>query len=304
MPNKIQIKRTSITGRTPNTTSSGNSSFIDTGELALNITDGKLFSSDGTNYIEVGANLQSINVASGFTANSTLVNATALNVVNRTNTATLYVTTSANVGTALTVNSTAINAAVNTSIRAIIANGSIGTSGQVLTSNATGIYWSTVSSSSTNPGGSDTQVQFNDGGSTFGATAGFTFNKNTNNVTISNTVTIGTTATVNGSLANLQALNVVNQTNTSTLHVTTSANVGSALVVNSTSANATVVFNSSSTTTSGNNVSGAILVSGGIGVGDSVYVKNRIGFANASNIGVVYQVFNPTANSLDTVFGQ
>jgi hypothetical protein len=100
MPNKIQIKRTSVTGRTPNTTSSGNSSFIDTGELALNITDGKLFSSDGTNYIEVGANLNSLSVGGAkLTANSTLVNAVALNVVNQTNTATLYVTTSANVGT-------------------------------------------------------------------------------------------------------------------------------------------------------------------------------------------------------------
>lgn len=100
MPNKIQIKRTSVTGRTPNTTSSGNSSFIDTGELALNITDGKLFSSDGTNYIEVGANLNSLSVGGAkLTANATLVNAVALNVVNQTNTGTLFVATSANVGT-------------------------------------------------------------------------------------------------------------------------------------------------------------------------------------------------------------
>ena len=37
------------------------------------------------------------------TVNSSLVNASAINVVNQTNTATLYVTASANVGTALTV---------------------------------------------------------------------------------------------------------------------------------------------------------------------------------------------------------
>lgn len=108
MPNKIQIKRTSITGRTPNTTSSGNSSFIDTGELALNITDGKLFSSNGLTYFEVGGNLQSLSVTSGLTANATLVNAVALNVVNQTNTSTLFVTTSANVGTIFTVNSSAL----------------------------------------------------------------------------------------------------------------------------------------------------------------------------------------------------
>jgi len=109
MPNKIQIKRTSVTGRTPNTTSSGNSSFIDTGELALNITDGKLFSSDGTNYIEVGANLNSLSVGGAkLTANATLVNAVALNVVNQTNTGTLFVTTSANIGGASVINSTAL----------------------------------------------------------------------------------------------------------------------------------------------------------------------------------------------------
>ena len=106
MPNKIQIKRTTVTGRTPNTTNSGNSQFIDTGELALNLTDGKMFSSNGIAYFEVGANLNSIAVGGTFTANSTLVNAAALNVVNRTNTATLYVTTSANVGTAAVINST------------------------------------------------------------------------------------------------------------------------------------------------------------------------------------------------------
>ena len=57
MANKIQVKRTTITGRTPNTTNSGNTHFIDTGELALNLTDGKMFSSNGTVYFEVGANL-------------------------------------------------------------------------------------------------------------------------------------------------------------------------------------------------------------------------------------------------------
>lgn len=108
MANKIQIKRTSISGRTPNTSDPANTRYIDAGELSLNLTDGKLFSSNGSVYFEVGANLQSINVGSAFTANSTRV-----------------------------------NSAVNTSITAIIANGSIGSSGQVLTSNATGIYWST-----------------------------------------------------------------------------------------------------------------------------------------------------------------
>ena len=83
---RIQLKRTSTTGRTPNTTSSGNSQYINTGELALNLTDRKLFSSDGTNpAFEIGSNLNSLSVAttinaashtvgSGFVANTTRLN--------------------------------------------------------------------------------------------------------------------------------------------------------------------------------------------------------------------------------------
>jgi len=52
----------------------------------------------------------SANVGTAFTANASLVNAIALNVVNQTNTATLYVTTSANIGTAFTANASLVNA--------------------------------------------------------------------------------------------------------------------------------------------------------------------------------------------------
>jgi hypothetical protein len=54
MANKLQIKRTTVGGRAPNTTSSSNTTFIDVGELAINLTDKKLFSSDGTGIIEFG----------------------------------------------------------------------------------------------------------------------------------------------------------------------------------------------------------------------------------------------------------
>lgn len=91
MANKLQIKRTAVSGRTPNTTNSGNTHFIDTGELALNLADGKLFSSNGSAYFEVGANISSLSVTS------------------------------------------------------IVANGTTGSSDQVLTSNGTGVYWSTIS---------------------------------------------------------------------------------------------------------------------------------------------------------------
>jgi hypothetical protein len=91
-----------VSGRTPNTTGSyaTNSQYISTGELALNLTDNKLFSSNGVAYFEIGSN-----------------------------------TTNQNVSNTLTVKN-------------ISANGSNGTSGQVLTTNGTGTYWSTVTSGS------------------------------------------------------------------------------------------------------------------------------------------------------------
>jgi len=69
MANKFQIKRTSVSGRTPNTTNVANTAFLDTGELAVNLTDGKLFSSNGTNSFEIGANLVNLSVTSNATIN-------------------------------------------------------------------------------------------------------------------------------------------------------------------------------------------------------------------------------------------
>jgi hypothetical protein len=69
--NKIQLKRTTISGRTPNTTNSGNTAFIDAGELAVNLTDQKVYSSNGTVSFEVGANLVSLSVGS-IVANGTI----------------------------------------------------------------------------------------------------------------------------------------------------------------------------------------------------------------------------------------
>jgi hypothetical protein len=88
MANKFQFKRTTVSGRTANTTNAANAAFIDKGEFAVNLTDRKVFSSDAANAIfEVGSNLSS-----------------------------LAVTT-------------------------IVANGSSGTAGQVLTSSGSSVYW-------------------------------------------------------------------------------------------------------------------------------------------------------------------
>jgi hypothetical protein len=65
----------------------------------------------------------------------------------------------------------------------ISANGGYGTAGQVLTSNGTTVYWATASGGGT-PGGSNTQVQFNNSGA-FGGNANFTY------TTTSNTLNTG-----------------------------------------------------------------------------------------------------------------
>lgn len=63
MPNRFQIKRTTTTGLLPNVTNSSNTSYIAAGELAINLTDRKLLSSNGSATFEIGANLASISVA-------------------------------------------------------------------------------------------------------------------------------------------------------------------------------------------------------------------------------------------------
>ncbi len=113
MATKFQIKRTSVSGRTPNTADPANTSYIASGELAVNLTDQKLYSSNGTVTFEVGANLTSLVVNSSLTIGNSTVNTTA--------------------------NSTSIT------LKQIYANGAFGTSGQVLTSNGTGMYWAAAS---------------------------------------------------------------------------------------------------------------------------------------------------------------
>ncbi len=84
-------------------------------------------------------------------------------------------------------------------VGAIYANGSLGTSGQALFSNSTGVYWGNVAASVS---GANTQVQFNDSGSLAGDN-GFTFDKDTD------TLTVGT-ATVNSTNYSGTANNATN----------------------------------------------------------------------------------------------
>ena len=89
---------------------------------------------------------------------------------------------------AVIVGNSSVNAVLNStsiSVTSLLANGSLGSSGDVLYSNGTGLYWGNP------PGGggvsgSNTEIQFNDSGA-FGSSNGFTFNNSTNLLTLGNT---------------------------------------------------------------------------------------------------------------------
>ena len=130
--NTIQLKRSSVAGKQPNT------STLAIGELALNLTDRKLYSSDGTNIFETGANLTTLSVSTNTSVNNVIITG------------------------------------------GIYANGGYGTNSQVLTSNGSTVYWSTVS-----------------GGGSVNVAAQYTW---TNTQTFSNTITFS--STINGTANN------------------------------------------------------------------------------------------------------
>ena len=50
-------------------------------------------------------------------------------------------------------------------------------------------------------------------------------------------------------------------------------------------------------------VTGAVQVAGGIGVTGNVYVGDRVGFVAGNGSSAVYQIYNDSTGSLDTIFG-
>lgn len=112
-------------------------------------------------------------------------------------------------GASGTINATTIaltgNLTLSTS-SAFIANGSSGSAGQVLTTNGTSTYWSTVTGGSGIPGGANTQIQFNNS-NTFGGSANLTFNATTSTLTVANTIIVGSSR-VNTSTINTVSLGV------------------------------------------------------------------------------------------------
>ena len=162
---------------------------------------------------------------------------------------------------------------------AIIAGGSNGTVGQVLTSNGTGnVYWSSLGAASVN------------------TAAQYSF---TNTISFSNTVTysgiLGANSVVQLNGSNGTAGQVLTSNGNSNAYWSTVTGGGSVNLASS--------YAFTNTTASVNSNSGAITTLGGIGANGSIYTAARIGFANSTGANQAYTYYNANTGTLDTVFG-
>ena len=161
MANKFQIKRTTVSGRTANTTNAANASFIDKGELAFNLADRKLFSSDtANNLFEVGSNLTNLSVTSSAVLNNDVnlgfkaLSGNTVGMRQQSDDNFVFYTTNTAGGQRAVFNIYAntlassqsgafrFNTPVDMGSSGIYANNSLGVAGQVLTSNGSSVYWS------------------------------------------------------------------------------------------------------------------------------------------------------------------
>lgn len=116
MANTIfKLRRSSVAGKYPNT------STLSIGELAVNLTDKKLFTSDGANVFIIGSNLDILHVGN----NAVIHSANLIGNTTTHNTATFF-------------GNVVLNGGVS-------AAGSYGNSGLFLTSNGSAVYWASTS---------------------------------------------------------------------------------------------------------------------------------------------------------------
>ena len=231
----FQLRRSSVAGKAPNT------STLSTGELALNVTDRKLYSSNGSNIFETGANLTTLSVA-----NLTV--------------------------TGITVNSSILS--VNT---AISANGSNGTAGQVLTTNSTGVYWSTVTG----------------GGGSVNADAQYTW---TNTQTFQNTITFS--STINGTVNNATYLTGNSVSDLNTYASDKAANAYSNAVSSAASDASTKAGTAYTNATSYADTKAATAYTNAVS-----YVDTKIGTANTAITGNAATAYTNAVSYTDTKIG-
>lgn len=190
----------------------------------------------------------------------------------------------------------------NATIGTMWANGTQGTAGQYLASNGTATYWVTASASAAT-GGANTQIQFNDSAA-FGGSAGFTFNKTTNNVLVANTLTVGT-ATVNTTNYTGTANNATNLGGAAASAYATLA-ASQTFAGNNTVAGTNTVFSSNVTISSANiNATSALLSIRDITVSGNLIVSGAVTTLNTTTLTVNDNIIelalnNTTTDAVDT----
>lgn len=264
--NLIQIKRTSVSGRAANS-----STLVNPGELALNMVDGIMYSTNGSTIFEIGANTTNSKVTTALTVGANAVhNTSAYYITGNTTTA----PTMTLLGTGLTVGNTTITGApqivlANTSGTTTINSNFISTTsisgnltGNVaattISGNLTGNVSSTTTSASANVTvGANVLINlssFSVAGNTTTAPTmvltgaalniGNTSITGTPQIVVANTTATTTinanfisTTSISGNLTgNVSAsyANITGQVNTATLYAATSANIASAVQANAT----------------------------------------------------------------------
>ena len=177
MSSTIKIKRTTVAGKSPTNAN------LSTGELAINLPDGRLYSYSGSRIFEIGANVHSLHVGSGSfsigNGSITFPNAVAntgfflgtdgSGTLSFRNTTPLIKSQLANTNTYIATKtdstnpttsgvlahtgratiSTNLTVSGNTVVSKLVANGSVGTAGYVLKSTGSGVYWDAAVGSGT-----------------------------------------------------------------------------------------------------------------------------------------------------------
>lgn len=146
-----------------------------------------------------------------------------------------------------------------------------GDAGQVLQTNGSGVLtWATVSGGAggaTPPGGSNTQVQFNNAG-VFGGTSALTYNSGTQTLTAPNVSITGNTT----STGTIVTSNSTQSTSSTTGSIRTSGGIGVAGQINVAGSTNKFTGNTESTSTT----TGTLVVTGGVGVSGSMYVGSTV----------------------------
>jgi hypothetical protein len=123
----FKLRRSSVAGKSPNT------STLSIGELAINLTDRKLYSSDGSNIFETGSNLTSLSVFSDITVGNSTVNS-SINSTSFSGTSNNSNFVKANTGIVSNSSGVFVNSAY---INTISSNSAAFLSGNAVTTNST-----------------------------------------------------------------------------------------------------------------------------------------------------------------------